>query len=284
MRRRTTTFYFKHVLPTLEPKGELHVLGTRYHGEDFYGHLMAEVLEPSQVLRVPAMTGSDEVGWKSVWPERWPVEELLRRRRDQGSIIFASQYLCVAEVITSGGIFGVENCLEAREAPKGLPVFMGVDLAISKKATADYFAAVRVAYDRAKDLIYVLGSLKGRFSFYEQRVLTAKLCDDWKVAKCAIEAVNYEAALIQELRRKRPDLPVVRIRPHGDKITRGHRLSARFERGGIVFLPGNSELIAAIIAFPNAEHDDEFDALDHAVTLATRKGRRRNPADIVGLM
>jgi len=284
MRQRTLTFFFKHVLPTLEPSGELHILGTRYHGEDLYGHLMAETLEASQVLRVPAMTGSDEVGWTSTWPEKWPVEILLKRRRDQGSIIFASQYLCVVEVLSSGGIFSIENCTEVREVPKRLPIFMGVDLAISKKATADYFSATKIAYDRAKDLVYVIRRVKGRFSFYEQRILVAKLCDEWRVAKCAVEAVNYEAALIQELRRKRPDLPIVRIRPPSDKITRGHRLSARFERGGIVFLPGNGEMIASIIAFPNGAHDDDFDSLDHAVTIATRRGRRRNPADAVGLM
>jgi len=39
-REKTLTWYYKTVLPTLEPEGEVHILGTRYHYQDLYGHLL----------------------------------------------------------------------------------------------------------------------------------------------------------------------------------------------------------------------------------------------------
>jgi hypothetical protein len=39
-RRKLQTWYAKALLPCLEPWGELHILGTRYHPRDLYGHII----------------------------------------------------------------------------------------------------------------------------------------------------------------------------------------------------------------------------------------------------
>jgi hypothetical protein len=39
-RARLVTWYAKALLPCLEPEGELHILGTRYHPLDLYGRLL----------------------------------------------------------------------------------------------------------------------------------------------------------------------------------------------------------------------------------------------------
>ncbi|MCX7703438.1 MAG: hypothetical protein N2234_04980 [Planctomycetota bacterium] len=40
LREKLRVWYSKVLLPTLEPEGELHILGTRYHRDDLYQHLI----------------------------------------------------------------------------------------------------------------------------------------------------------------------------------------------------------------------------------------------------
>jgi len=40
LRKKLLTWYYKVLLPTLEPSGELHILGTRYHPDDLYQNLI----------------------------------------------------------------------------------------------------------------------------------------------------------------------------------------------------------------------------------------------------
>ena len=41
-RQKLLTWYRKVLLPCLEPNGEIHAIGTRYHPMDLYGHFLKE--------------------------------------------------------------------------------------------------------------------------------------------------------------------------------------------------------------------------------------------------
>lgn len=99
MRDKMRTWYYKSLEPTLEPpskdvphRGEFHRLGTRYHFDDLYGHLIANELKERHNI-VPAL---DEHG-RSPWPEKYPPEWFEEKRKKSGIIIFNSQYQCHAE-------------------------------------------------------------------------------------------------------------------------------------------------------------------------------------------
>ena len=59
-REKTKTWYYKTLVPCLEPHGRLFLLGTRYHYLDLYGHLIRnELAEKHQIIRAIEADGSD---------------------------------------------------------------------------------------------------------------------------------------------------------------------------------------------------------------------------------
>lgn len=53
-----------------------------------------------------------------------------------------------------------------------------------------------------------------------------------------------------------------------DKVTRAMRRSANFENHKVFFREGMDDLEECLLLFPEVDHDDLFDALDHAMTVA----------------
>jgi len=86
--------------------------------------------------------------------------------------------------------------------PPGLPVVLGVDLAISQRDGADYTAIV--ALSRAPDgRIFVLDAARDRLPFHSVLEFIKARAAHWNPVAIAIEAVQYQAAIVQELRINR---------------------------------------------------------------------------------
>ncbi len=72
----------------LEPGGVAIVMATRWHAEDLSGRLLEAADsgegEPVRHIHLPAIAGeNDQLGRKpgeALWPERWPIDGLLRRK------------------------------------------------------------------------------------------------------------------------------------------------------------------------------------------------------------
>jgi predicted phage terminase large subunit-like protein len=298
MRAKVHTWFYKSLLPTLVPGGELSVSGTRYHHQDLHGHFAANDFKASTLV-IPALVQDQTapLGWRSNWPDLWPVETLLDYRGRMGSINFDSQYQCDTTKMVGGGVFDVDHCLDVSydAIPANLPRYLGSDLAISQKASADLFVVVVIAYDMATDTVYVLDHFSGRCTFVQQQQIICELADMHHIARGGVEAQQYQEAQVQELRRKRPDLPIVPIRVKHDKHTRAWRLTPRFEAGRVRFRkglppPGKDgrhpymaatldKLIEGLVLFPNGEHDDDMDGLDHAIRVATMRTVRSDRSE-----
>ena len=122
--------------------------------------------------------------------------------------------------------------------------------------------------DKEKN-VYVLDYLKERLTFNAQ--LNA-IMDYGKtkfpmVERIGVETVQYQKSLAQELRRLSL-LPVVNISTSKDKVTRAMRRSALFENGKVFFRMGMEDLEECLLLFPDVDHDDLFDGLDFALTVA----------------
>ena len=76
-----------------------------------------------------------------------------------------------------------------------------------------------------------------------------------------METVAYQKSLAQELRRLSL-LPIININTSKDKVTRAMRRSANFENHKVY------DLEECLLLFPEVDHDDLFDALDFAMTMA----------------
>jgi len=145
--------------------------------------------------------------------------------------------------------------------------YMGVDLAISLKSSADSSALVVVAMDD-KGLLHVHHAAAKKGTFHEVQQWIKEQADIWKPERILIESVQYQLAAVQELMRT-TRLPVMPARPDKDKASRLMPLAARYEQGMVCHAPANcgnhiKALEDELTAFPNGAHDDLVDALVYA--------------------
>jgi predicted phage terminase large subunit-like protein len=194
-------------------------------------------------------------------PPGWMEEQ----RATMPELVFAQEVL--AQFVTFGAGLVKPDMLRDAEAPSGLPVVLGVDLAISEKAGADWTAIVALSRDPATGVLYVREAERHRCGFSEVLARIKTAAARWSPLLIAVEQVQYQAAVVQELTRT-TRLPVRGVRPDRDKLTRFMPLLTRFEQHRVRFDPARvpAWLREELLAFPAGVNDDGVDALAYAWT------------------
>ena len=191
------------------------------------------------------------------------ADEVARYRAELPELVFRQEYL--AEFVTFGAGLVKPDMLVDGECPPGLPVVLGVDLAISEKASADFTAIVALSRDPVSGVVYVREVERHRCGFHDvlQRIKAAAA--RWNPVLVAVEQTQYQAAVVQELTRT-THLPVRGIRPDRDKLTRFAPLLTRYEQRLVRHDPARvpAWFRDELLAFPEGEHDDAVDAAAHA--------------------
>lgn len=287
-------WFYSSLYPTLEPDGEIHILGTRYSPMDLYEDLIKSKNYKVNVQQAITIKDGQEV---SLWESKFSLEKLRSIREEAGLIIFNMQYQNNTE-LAKGKIFKYRyfkhfeeyevdyalnrvrvKVLDAQGVPFWIPVriYMGADLAISEDETSnnDYFVLTVIGVDKNKN-VYVLDYLKERLSFNAQlnAILEYGRNKFPMVERIGVETVQYQKSLAQEIRRLSL-LPVINIQTSKDKVTRAMRRSALFENGKVWFRIGMDDLEECLLLFPEVDHDDLFDGLDFALTVADQGNSAR---------
>jgi predicted phage terminase large subunit-like protein len=265
-REKLKIWFFKVLLPCLEPDAKIAVIGTRYHYLDLYGYLMESgFVQSATVIRALNPKG------ESSWPEKFSAQQLKQLRRDAGTVIFNAQYQNDTKLM-KGAVFKEEWLRFYDEAPVSLRIYQGVDLSIARHTGSDYFAVVTIGLDEWRN-IYVLDCYSARLSFRQQ---TAAIVERYRLfdpIKVAIESNAYQAAQVECVQ----ELGAIRTKAvftARDKLSRAWKLSAYFEDGRMWFGRNMHDLIEQLLAFPEGEHDDLFDALELAVSISFSIGPR----------
>jgi phage terminase large subunit-like protein len=288
MRDLTRTWYYQTLDPCLEPpdaevphRGEHHRVGTRYHFDDLYGHLMSnELKEHTQII--PALDEKE----RSPWPEKHPPEWFKEKKRKAGTIIFNAQFLCDTEAM-KGEIFQYDDCqtVDEDEIPGGLRIYCGADLAISEKEKADLFAMVALGIDPRTLKIYILDYFEGHLRFNDQTKKILQWYKLYKPIRFGIETNAYQLAQYQNLKDEDQEIRLKKVNTEKDKIARAWKLSAIFEDKRVFFRKGLDKLKDALVLFPSFRYKDGFDAFDIAYRASKMKrkrksGRRKEPGVI----
>lgn len=257
-RENVWEWYFKTLLPMLEPNGEIHIIGTRWHEDDFYSQIMKSDYQ-TKIYKAILPNGT------SYWEDRFPIS-LLQEIQKQNPQIFAMQYQ--NEIIsTKDAIFKEEYFKYYEFLPPSVTYYQGIDLAASKKG--DYFAIVTLAKDNETGNMYVVDTYRGHLSLSKQIDKIMAKYEKYKPVMIGIESNAFQLALANEI--KNVGLPVKTVHQGADKISRANRLSIYFENGQIFFNKRNTELINELRLFPRAAHDDLFDALEIAVSISVKR-------------
>jgi predicted phage terminase large subunit-like protein len=271
------------LMPMLKAGGTVHLNGTRYHHDDYYGR----ILEKGTYNNIQHKTHRAILkNGKSLWEQRWPIEKLLKIKEDRGSIAFNAQYQNDTTLMEQGSIFKREwfNYFKKdgeyfvltngkRILIKDIAFYQTCDLALSKKDTADYFVILTFGADREGN-IYITNLLRGRFSWAEQKRLTPEhYRRNTPLNWLGIESNQYQAVLADEVNTL-TDISIRQLEPVGDKVTRANSMSAKFETGKVFIwnkLPHLDEFEDELTTFPEGEHDDMVDTVGYIPQCIRRK-------------
>jgi predicted phage terminase large subunit-like protein len=273
--------HFGYLNPLLE-RSEIHphngwvdVEGTRYDFGDLYGRLLE-----SGTYRVIVRPRDDE---ESVWPARFPPEELARIEKEVGPWIYSAQYrnkcippeggLCDPKDIVFLPRSVINNILPT------LRVHCTVDLhGMEPAKNNNDFSVLNVhGFDR-NGRMYVVDVRRGRFSPFQVIEHIFDIQARWNPIDFKVEKDAHARVLLPFFQReasKRQKFPILAAIPRNTHISKQQRirgLQPWFRNGIIRFsddLSAKSEIIQEIMRFPSQSagvHDDFLDTCADAMT------------------
>lgn len=180
VREKGIDYFLSAIEPMVVPGGQIVVVGTPFHAQDLYRTLRdGGVYHTMQHPSVDPMTGNP------LWPERYDKAALDIRKRVLGSSMrWAREYLC-QPITDDASLFpshlfdqpGVKQPyklgLEAKYwQSQGYQTYMGVDLALSASAGADYFCAFVIAIEPGTQDRWVVDIVRRKGMGYQRQVDT----------------------------------------------------------------------------------------------------------------
>lgn len=275
LRDQSWAWWEQTLLTRLAPGGRVVYIGTRWHEDDLPSRLMQQSdLNGDPVWTVIHTPAIDE-DINSYWPEFWPIDKLLEKKKEMGSDAFSCQYQG-RPVATGGNIIRWFQEYDRLPALRAKVHFW--DTAYLGKETADYSACTSWGYGD-DGLIYCLGAYQDRLEFPELCDAIQALYDQDHPQYVFVEARASGSSAFQEIRR-RTALPVIPVNWKGnqDKVARANSVAPHFESGKVRFPKNHSAwkamLISQLKSFPRGRHDDLVDSAVGAILqIVERIGR-----------
>jgi predicted phage terminase large subunit-like protein len=271
----------------LQPGGAIVVIMTRWSKRDLVGKILKSSIEREgeewDVIEFPAILPSGN----SLWPEFWPIKELLALKQELPVSKWNAQYM-QSPTSEEGAMVKREwwRIWDKEEPPKCDFVIQSWDTAFTKNERSDYSACTTwgVFYlnENPEDPnIILLDAHKERLEFPELKAKALEMYKDWEPDAFVVEAKAAGSPLIFELRRM--GIPVSEFTPTrgNDKIARMNSVTDLFSSGK-VWAPSRrwaDEVMEEMAAFPNSEHDDLVDSSTQALIRFRKGGFIQLPSD-----
>ncbi len=259
------------VMPAGDKNTRLIIVGSLLHEDSLIKRLQRsiETEKMSGIYREYPLLDEDD---NCTWLGKFPNQEAIDREKSKGisDIAWNREYLL--HIIPSEGCVVHPEWIHSYDPDKDLPadnylstVYVGVDLAISEKDSADRTAMVtmRIYKQNDKYTAYVMPfPLNDTIGFPEQVNQIKLLATDtarYNYPKIFVEKVAYQESLIQYCRSS--GIRVEGTPPHGDKRERIALTTAAIKEGLILFpTKGAEELITQLTGFGVEKYDDLADA------------------------
>jgi len=274
-------------LQRLMPGGAIIVVMTRWSKLDLTGQIVSQMnkedgVDPWEVIEFPAIKDDGE----ALWPEFWPVEELLAKKAALDVRYWNAQYM-QNPVSEEGALIKREwwQIWEESTPPPCEFIIMSLDAAQENTNRSDYNALTTWGVflnERTNNYnIILLNSIKKRMEFPDLKKLCLEQYKEWQPDAFMVEKKSNGSALYQEFRRM--GIPVGEFTPGKgqDKIARVNAVSDLFS-SGIVWAPDHRwarEVIEECNDFPSGANDDLVDSTTLALMRFRQGGFIRLPND-----
>jgi predicted phage terminase large subunit-like protein len=279
-------------LQRLMPGGRIIMIGTRWGKKDPIGRALQWAQEnpeslPWHEVRFPAIMEVERNGvmeQRSLWPEQWPLEQLMAKKAGMQAQFWAAQYM--QEPTSEEGAIIKREWWQRwdKENPPTCDFVVQVwDTAHETKNHSDYSACITwgVWFNEATSRyeMIMLNAIKGRWEFPQLKSMALDQYKYWEPDCLLIEKKAAGAPLLQELRQM--DMYIEEVSP-----SRGTRQISNDKRSRVaaiapiffdkaVWAPERrwaDEVINECGEFPVGEHDDYVDCVELAVSRFRRGG------------
>jgi predicted phage terminase large subunit-like protein len=268
--------FYRSLIDLLEPDGELIVVGTRWHQDDLY----AEILEQESAYYDVMLRRVVEEG-KVIFPKKFnlkfdesrknwvfhptPCGDFIEYlKRSKGSD-FYSQYMN-DPIAQENQCFKREYFQYYDRPPHDLSVALTIDLAFSETERSDYTALVVAGMDERYN-IYVLDTIKGRWSHSQTLENIFQAYDKWKPQAVALETTGTQKpmknVLESEMMRRKIHFPILEL-PHTSDKSKEFRigtLEPPYRNKTVYHAKWMTDLEGELLAYPKSKHNDLSDAL-----------------------
>ncbi|MGA8902999.1 phage terminase large subunit [Bradyrhizobium sp.] len=277
--RRTATnnLYYSTIASRVDNQntGAVIAVGQRLHIDDLTGKLLRSG-ENWTVLNLPAVAEKDE--YIPIGPGRWHLRRMgellhpeqqscdyLEILRSSEPEIFAAQYQ--QSPIPPGGFLirrdQIQYCDELPPRSSSSAYLQSWDPGQKPGETNARSACLDMLIQDNK--YFIAEVVVGQWEYFDLQQLVISRANKQPTA-ILIEDVGIGTALISTLKQKQ--LPVVAVKPEGDKTTRLMRHISKFANAQVFLLktaPSRVELETELFSFPGGQHNDLVDALSQAL-------------------
>lgn len=285
----------------LMPGGRVAVVATRWAQNDLIGRVIQDMArnpdgDQWEVVEFPAIVeseppeGGDPVQ-KSLWPDQWSLESLLRTKASMPPFQWNAQYM-QNPTSAEAAIIKKEwwRQWEKASPPNCEYIIMALDAAAEENNRADFTALTtwgifyRDGDDGAPQAnIVLLNSIKERWEFPTLKKRAYEEYKEWQPDWFVVEKKSAGTALYQEMRSA--GVPVQEFTPHrgsGDKTARLNSVSDIFASGMVWYPAGRrwaEEVVDEVCGFPAMPNDDLVDSTVMALMRFRTGGFIRLPGD-----
>lgn len=288
----------------LQPGAGVILVMTRWHEDDLAGRFLESTEENWEILNFPAICEApegvddkwrDDLGRKpgeALWPDMYDTDNLRQTERAMGQYWFGAMYQ-QRPAPAEGNMFKRADIrYYSRDTETGIltlhtdhgdrifdpgygTTFMTVDAAGSSKQDSDFTVVSTWCVTPEKDLLW-LDMEDVRFESLDVGGFVRRKFNEHAPSLIGVERIGFGLTVIQELLRE--GLPVIRLEPNVDKVSRCLPAVARTTEHR-VYLPRlaswTERAITQLAGFPNTTNDDIVDTLSYAALMLPNLSARR---------
>jgi len=279
--------FYSSMIDLVEQSGQLIVVGTRWHLDDVYQHILDNETEYYEVMVRKVIENG-----KLIFPKKFqlkmdtkfkqwtfssePCMEFIDYlKRSKGSD-FYSQYMN-NPIDEENQLFKKEYFRYWQRRPERLFMSMTVDLAISQKQSADYSAIIICGMDNNHN-IYVMDYIFGHWRPSDVVDNIFQMRSKWNPQICGIETHGFQETMKydveEEMRKRRYHFPITEIKAPSN-LRKEYKIKALEP-----FYKNNSESLRDSGKIYHAEWMRDKD-LEHQLMAFTVDGSRAKHDDLI---
>jgi predicted phage terminase large subunit-like protein len=277
-RDKVWDWYTDDLLSRLQPQGALIGVWTRWHEDDLAGRLKAQEADGGDVWAVLSLPAISPEG-DALWPEVWPLNVLLRRRRAMVKRDGERSWEALFQqnpTPAQGDLFDISKLSIIEQAPADIVARARAWDAAASKNAGDYTVGVEVGRTSSGQYV-ILDLVRGRWDTGERdRRMRETAEQDGTDCVQVVPQDPGSAGKSQAVTwvKNFAGFTVRIAKPTRNKSLRAGPVSTQVNNGNFLILKRHwtTDMIEELRQFPGGNNDDQVDALGDAFAAVIDDG------------